>query len=251
MAMAAVVVAVAVAGNVGAAGNGTARLVWGFCNQEAGARLTGVWNGDGTRQAARDSCHVGIFGLGADSLDGSLFEEATICTIPTTDVFRQNSQVCSCLAAPQCGKGRACSFDCGCEVTSTDAGREIADYFDANPLLRFEGNLAFKWGDVPVKCEVALDESPRRHLWGYTMIVAANKTKRTQQCGTLAKPQFESSEWSCTLIPQYASQRMKKYDVFVQEVEFIAGAPARAGVALAAVAAALAVLLATGWQPQA
>lgn len=234
-------VAMAAAAGAQAVGGGSARMVWGFCGQEAGARLTGVWNAHLApgRDVPATQCHLGMFAGGQGALDGSLFDTQEVCAIPLTDVFRNNSQTCDCMAAPQCNRGRACAFDCGCEVVDDVAGTTLTDYFRSNTLLAFNGTLHFDSGAQSFSCSVNLDTaSGEHHMWGYALIVAANQTMRTVPCGT---DQFESALWTCQIVPQYATAPMSKGDVFVQEVEFIAAAGPRPGALLGAVATALLV----------
>lgn len=184
------------AADVGAV-HGSALLVWGYCQAESGARVTGGWFGEVVEAG---SCHVGLFGMGSGSGDGSIFNQST-CEIPATNMFRENSDTCSCLHAPQCEKGETCAFDCGCVVKGAGQGAKLDEFFQANTNMTFRGTVHLDSGDVPIECFTILEVSNETALTGYELVVTSENP--TTVCGSVASPLADFADWGCTIVPQY------------------------------------------------
>lgn len=123
--------------------------VQGFCQHEFGAKLRGGWTllssaaidaaaaaSSGSREEATLSlvppqlpetqCHQGMLGSGNFSQDGSLFNVTAVCAQQPGNAevrlgeldSRDRPSTCGCLQAPQCSRGRLCSFDCACRSVS-------------------------------------------------------------------------------------------------------------------------------------
>ena len=81
-----------------------------------------------------------------------------------------DKETCACLAAPQCGVGSVCTYDCSCGFPCEDAAEQVVSTLQSIGELTFAGTFDFVENDTEasVACSIKWD-TDTEYLVGYTV----------------------------------------------------------------------------------